>query len=135
MRLDVEHFVHSMETYALIAGGGVVGASMRWGVSELVQTDSFPWATLVVNVAGAALLAVVLNAGLALTAAVALAVGVCGGLTTFSTMAVEVVELADSGRTTTAAIYVIVSLATGLGAYMASRRITIDRMRPSERTT
>lgn len=128
MGRDAGKLVHSVETYGLIAAGGVVGATLRWGVSELIETTTFPWATLTVNIVGAALLAVVLHAGLAMTSTVSIAVGFCGGLTTFSTMALEVVELADEGRAAVAGIYVVLSLALGLVGYLVGRRLTIDRV-------
>jgi CrcB protein len=101
--------------------GGAVGAGVRWWVREVVTFDSFPWHTLLVNVIGCALLAFVTARELPLAVNRLFAVGFCGGLTTFSTFAVEVVELLDDGRPTMALTYVALSLALGLVAFIGVR--------------
>ncbi len=84
----------------------------------------FPWPVFVVNVAGCALLGVVLaeeatRPRARLVLGDGLAVGFCGGLTTFSTFALEVVELTRDGRGVTAATYVVASVAIGVLAAVA----------------
>ena len=49
--------MHRIATYVFIAVGGAAGAAVRWAVDEALGNDGFPWATLLVNVVGAALLA------------------------------------------------------------------------------
>lgn len=109
-----------METKALpaIIGGGTVGAIARWAVAEVWQTGWFPWATLVVNVAGCLVLGYV--GRLLLSAAdtrrvllLGIGTGFCGGLTTLSGFAVESATLLDDGRLGRAAIYVALSIALG----------------------
>jgi len=46
-------------------------------------------------------------------------VGVCGGLTTFSSFTIEVVDRVARGRWPLAVAYVAVSLAGGFGAFLA----------------
>ena len=79
-----------------------------------------PWATLVVNVVGSALLGWVLarSAAGALSEPVtaALGAGVAGGLTTYSTFAVELVTMTREGEGRPAAWYAAGSVALGCAA-------------------
>lgn len=109
-----------------VALGGAVGAGVRWWVREVVTFDSFPWHTLLVNVVGCALLAFVTSRALPLSTNRLLAAGFCGGLTTFSTFAVDVVELLDDGRAGVGLTYVAMSLVLGLITFVGVRRQFLD---------
>ena len=81
----------------LVALGGAAGAAARWGVYEVapVAPGTVPVTTLVINVAGAALLGYLVGRVPVRTARdetvrLLLGTGVLGGFTTFSTVAVEV---------------------------------------------
>ena len=107
---------------AAVAAGGALGTIARYELSlaEPVTSGRFPWATLGVNLAGSLLLGIVL-ATLADRATASvwrpfLAVGVCGGLTTFSTWMMESVLLVRDGHAASAALYVVVSLVLGFVA-------------------
>lgn len=116
---------------AAIAAGGVAGAALRWSVASEVVAGGFPWRILAVNVVGSLLLGVLLagewsRPGARVAIHDAGAIGFCGGLTTFSTFAVEVAELIRSGDELTAALYVASSVggaiaAVILGAAMLQR--------------
>ncbi len=88
-----------MQTYLLVALGGIVGANARYAVSNLAAARwgvAFPYGTLLINISGSALLGFLLVA-LPLDAGgwrAILATGFCGGYTTFSTFAFETVALA-----------------------------------------
>lgn len=108
-----------------VAVGGIVGACARWIVGEVVS-DSVT-ALLIVNTAGTALLGAVLHGILQSHATRNLLVGVgfCGGLTTFSTFAVEVAVRLDDGRPIDGLGLTLASLVLGGAAFalgMASRR-------------
>lgn len=99
--------------------GGMVGALVRAGLAEAfpVPEAGWPWATFLVNVAGAALL------GYWFTALPhtqyrrpLLTTGFCGALTTFSTVQLELLEMIDAGRVGLACVYLGVSVAAGLVA-------------------
>lgn len=108
-----------------IGCGGVLGALCRWGVNELVGNDSFPWATLIVNVAGCGLLARVTWSSVSDDVKMAAGLGFCGGLTTFSAFAVEVVRLVDDDRAGVAGVYIATSMLAGFAAFVLVRsRIT-----------
>jgi CrcB protein len=47
------------------------------------------------------------------------AIGFCGGLTTFSTFAVEVVDLTRAGDGTTAAVYAVTSVVAAVAGVLA----------------
>lgn len=88
-----------------VALGGALGGTARYAVAQALPRvgTEFPWATLVVNLVGAAVLGFVLVA-LADRPPPAdrwrafLGTGVCGGFTTFSTLSVEAVLLTRRRR-------------------------------------
>lgn len=111
-----------------VALGGAHGALARYGVANVLGTRSFPWATLVINVAGPMALGGVL-AGPAgrWPAAVALfvPVGCLAAFTTFSTFSFEATDLLREGRAAAAGAYVAAPVMLGLLAsfsgYVAGR--------------
>ena len=104
---------------AAVFAGGFAGAIARAGVAEgLAGGSGWPWATFVVNVAGAALLgylATRLQERLPLSAyrRPLLGTGLCGALTTFSTMQLELLRMLDDERLALAGGYVLASVAAG----------------------
>jgi CrcB protein len=108
---------------AAIFAGGCLGALARAAVGDLLPhaPGTWPWATFAVNLAGAALL------GWAVTrlqerlpptsySRPLIGTGLCGALTTFSTLQLDLLDLVDAGRAGLAALYVAGSLAAGFGA-------------------
>jgi CrcB protein len=116
-----------------VFAGGCAGAVARAATGEWLphDPDAWPWATFAVNLAGSALLAWAVTR---LTERMPptrylrplLGTGFCGALTTFSTLQVEVLDIADAGHTGLAAGYAAASLAAGLAivwlATAAARR-------------
>ena len=121
-------------TYLLAALGGALGALARWGIAEALPhaRGAWPWSTLLINLTGCLLLGVlfaVLAARVPEPSWVRpfVGVGVLGGYTTYSTFAVEMVDLGRTGAALEAAGYLLVSvvggvLAVALGA-VAARRV------------
>ncbi len=106
----------------LVGAGGAVGALVRWGLLELIATDgSFPWATLVANVCGCGLLGIVTVRSMPERTRWLLGAGFCGGLTTMSTFAVEVVQLLED-TTLSGVLYLLASLGAGIVAFTYGRR-------------
>lgn len=111
---------------AVVAGGGVVGAGAREAVAEAIPTagHGFPTATLLVNVAGALLLGLLIEAlaragddsGPRRRLRLVLGTGFLGGFTTYSTFVVETDLLVRSGQSATALVYVAATVAGGLAA-------------------
>jgi CrcB protein len=103
--------------------GGALGALLRAGLGEAfpVGEAEWPWATFLVNAAGAALLGYWFTT-LPHTSyrRPLLTTGFCGALTTFSTVQLELVEMLDAGRVVLACLYLAASVAAGLGGVQAA---------------
>lgn len=101
-----------------VAAGGAIGASLRYTVGLWVTADhpaQWPGATLLVNVLGSAILGGVavyaVESGTVSTPMrLFLAVGLCGGFTTFSSFAYETVDMATRGMPLRAAGYAALSV-------------------------
>ncbi len=106
-----------------IAVGGAVGTLVRGGTAEaLPHADGrWPWATFIVNVAGAFILGWLLTR-LAERAAPSrnwrflAGTGFCGALTTFSTFQLETFQFARDGDVGLAIAYPLISITVGLAA-------------------
>ncbi len=115
-----------VDSIALVGVGGLVGTLARYGMSVLEPTRGGRWpvGTFVVNIAGAFILGVLLealarsgaNVGWRRHTRLALGTGFCGSLTTFSTLAVEADLLARGHDTGLALLYLAASLIAGLFA-------------------
>ena len=115
---------------AAIFVGGAIGALARYALGGALPHDpgSWPWATFCVNVAGALTLGYLttrLQERLPPTAyrRPLLGTGLCGALTTFSTMQVELLQMLDDGRSELAAGYAAASIAAGLLAVAATTNV------------
>ncbi|MFH8484234.1 fluoride efflux transporter CrcB [Streptomyces longisporoflavus] len=120
---------------AVVAIGGAIGASARYGASLVWPTaaDAFPTTTLLVNVVGCA----VMGALMVLLTEVMrrphhllrpfFGTGVLGGFTTFSTYAVDIERLVESGHAGTGLAYLGLTLLAALAAVWsatwATRRV------------
>ncbi len=102
----------------LVAGGGAAGAVARWGLGELIPRDpgDFPWATLMVNLVGCALIGWCARSLRGRELWLLVVTGGLGGFTTFSSFAVEVRDLVAAGHGAHAAAYVVASVAGGMAA-------------------
>jgi len=115
-------FLHRHARLFAVLGGGVIGATLRAAVTHSLPWvgDGWPVATLLINVAGAALLGFYLaRRRSALTRPWSVdfwAIGLLGSLTTFSALSLEVVLLLDAGETLAAATYAVASPLLGLAA-------------------
>ena len=106
---------------AVVAAGGGIGAGARYGAGLLwpVGAGGFPWTTFWVNVVGCFLIGLLMVAVTEVWTAHRLVrpflgTGVLGGLTTFSTYAVDIQRLIEEGRPATALAYLAVTLLAAL---------------------
>ncbi|MCQ2566928.1 MAG: fluoride efflux transporter CrcB [Mogibacterium sp.] len=96
--------------------GGFIGSIARYLVSkiEFQHGGSYPINTLLVNVAGAVLIGFIIssakNYGMSEEKLLFLKVGLCGGLTTFSTFSVETWGYIQSGNIFMGIAYSLVSV-------------------------
>ncbi len=114
-----------MRELTAVFAGGCIGAIARVVLAEAIVSDagSWPWATFVANVAGALALGFVATGTLTRGRMLLLGPGLCGALTTFSTMQLELLLMLDAGRWELAASYASASVAAGLGAVGVAARV------------
>jgi CrcB protein len=116
---------------AAIYAGGVIGALARVGLAEAAPhgPDAWPWPTFAVNMAGALLLgyfvARLRDHPEDSLAHPFLTTGICGTLTTFSTMQLELFEMVDAGNLALAAAYIAATL--GVGFLFVRTGIALER--------
>jgi CrcB protein len=114
-------FTARRRLYAAIFAGGVVGALARAGLVRAFPFEhhGWPWATFIANLVGTAALGYFttrLQERLPPSTyrRPFLGTGLCGALTTFSTLQLELVELARQGHVALAVAYLVASVSAGL---------------------
>ncbi|MGW1893261.1 fluoride efflux transporter CrcB [Streptomyces sp. NPDC002004] len=115
----------------MVALGGVIGASARYGAALLWPSgpSAFPWTTLLVNTVGCAVIGVFMVLITELWAAHRLVrpffgTGVLGGFTTFSTYAVDVQRLVSAGQAVMGLVYLVSTMVAALAAVWAAAAMT-----------
>ena len=118
--------------------GGALGALLRAGLSEAFphQAAGWPWGTFLANLAGTALMAWLffhIHHGLPAEARRRrlFEPGLCGALTTFSTLQLELLRLLDEGAAGTALAYATVSVGLGLAIAWLGVHLTRERRESS----
>ena len=123
---------------AAVFAGGAIGTLTRAALETLAAPDPgrWPWPTFIVNIVGAFLLGYFVTRLLERLPTSSyrrplLGTGLCGGLTTFSTMQVETVKMLEHHHYGLAVGYTVASIAAGLIAvYLATamtRRVRVRR--------
>lgn len=119
-----------LNVIAIFIGGGL-GSISRYFTNILLKTYSvnFPVSTLLVNIIGSFILGFTAawfwkHSEMHHTIKLAITVGFCGGLTTFSTFSWETFDLLKNGEMLLAIIYSVISifaclLAISLGAFLS----------------
>jgi CrcB protein len=112
-----------MLPYVLVAIGGAIGSTLRYGTGVAVGSlwrDAFPLGTLLINIAGSLVMGLFVGLLARLLppwqneARLFFAVGVLGGFTTFSSFSLDAITMLERGDALPAAIYVVVSVIGGL---------------------
>jgi CrcB protein len=110
--------------------GGGTGSVLRWALTLVAPQ---PWATLAVNLLGSFLLAWLAHPGAGVDgpAKAALAVGLMGGFTTYSTFNQQLLDALRDGRTADAAIQLVATvggaLVAGAAGWAAAGAVTGSR--------
>ncbi|WP_421841316.1 fluoride efflux transporter CrcB [Mycobacterium sp.] len=129
---------HDYRELAAIFAGGALGALARAALGTLAVPDParWPWPTFTVNIVGAFLLGYFTTRLLERLPVSSYrrplaGTGLCGGLTTFSTMQVETVRMIEHGHWALASAYTLISVVLGLIAvHLATkmvRRVRVGR--------
>lgn len=108
--------------------GGFVGAVLRYlvGLIPLGAQPLFPIKTFLVNLIGAFAIGLIValaakNSALDPRLVLFLKVGICGGFTTFSTFALETMDLLQAGHVGVALAYAVVSVVACVLAVFAGQ--------------
>ncbi len=111
---------------AWVFAGGIVGTALRYYAERAVPHDgaAWPWATFSVNLAGAFVLGLLLealarlgdDAGWRQRARLCAGTGGCGAFTTYSAFALEVVVLGRNGHVGTGVAYACATVVAGIVA-------------------
>ena len=102
--------------------GGTLGALGRVGLAQALPhaAAAWPWPTFAVNLLGALVLGwTVTRLSPASYGRPFLGIGVCGALTTFATLQLELLRMLDAGELLRALLYAAASLAGGLALVKA----------------
>ena len=105
-----------MRELVLVGVGGALGSVLRYGLGRLAMQ---PWGTFSANIFACLVLGF-LTAKLAAegntdtnTWRLLLGIGFCGGLSTFSTLMLELVQFGQKGETVSGIAYLAVSVVVG----------------------
>jgi len=113
-----------MRKYTFIAIGGMLGAVLRYVIKNINvyhYKGVIPINTLLINVSGSLLLALILTVAFEIfkfdaDLRVGIATGFLGAYTTFSTLCKETVNLMNQGYYYSAISYIVFSTMLGIGA-------------------
>jgi CrcB protein len=112
-----------MERLAWICLAGAAGTGSRYLIGVWAAQrfgGSFPYGTLIVNLAGCFAIAAIMQAALTLdwppTVRMAITAGFLGGMTTYSSFNYETMRLFEDGATPAAIVNAVVTIVGGLVA-------------------
>ena len=111
-----------MKNIILIGLGGFIGTILRYGIGKIFEKNIyfFPFGTFLVNMIGCFLLGLLItslakeNNLLLNKLYLFFGIGICGGLTTFSTFSMESLNLINDGKLFLMSLYIISSIGFGL---------------------
>jgi|SRR5690606_26137779 len=106
----------------LAAIGGFFGTALRVIIGQTINTEiktGFPWATLIINLSGSFIIGLLMALALKSdwwsgNGKYLLAIGFCGGFTTFSSLSLELFNLIQKGQYGLALTYALLSLLLGV---------------------
>jgi len=124
--------MQTFNNYVLVFLGGGVGACLRHACNligaRVAAGSTWPWSTFLVNISGAVLMGVVVEAfalrnGASPQLRLLLTTGILGGYTTFSTYSLEIGLLLQRGQHGLAALYAGGSVVLGLAGLFGGMKL------------
>ena len=98
---------------ALVALGGAIGAVLRFGIGNIIESSEFPLSTILVNVSGSFILGMLaimaINNGYSEELMLFFGTGLLGAFTTMSTFSLETLTLVKNDNYTLALVYASLS--------------------------
>ena len=124
-----------MKELAYVGAGGFLGTLTRYTIQLMIPAANtgFPWAVLLINAIGSLFLGwfftIAIPEKVTPQLRLAIGTGFTGAFTTFSTFTLDIVRLSESGEWIKAALYLLISIGTGLvlcafGINLGSRMLT-----------
>ena len=97
----------------LVALGGAIGAVLRFGIGNIIESSEFPLSTILVNVSGSFILGMLavmaINNGYSEELMLFFGTGLLGAFTTMSTFSLETLTLVKNDNYTLALVYASIS--------------------------
>ena len=119
--------------YLYVAIFGAIGAAARYWISITLEAGLFPYNTLLINMIGCFLLAIIFRylatfSMISKALITGLGTGLIGSFTTFSTFSIQTADLILDGKYIIAGLYIITSLvggflSAGFGVYISNKLI------------
>lgn len=114
--------------FLIVAAGGAIGSSLRYAVTLMSLSKTFPAGTLLINIVGSFVIGIL--AAMLLKNAIdsnlwrLLAIGICGGFTTFSAFSLEAFNMWQQQLYANFLLYIVASVVGGLLAVTAGFMLT-----------
>ena len=116
-----------LKMFLITGAGGFLGSGLRYLVQRIIAIYlpvTFPFATLFINVFGSLLIGIIYAVSdktslLSPEMRIFLAIGVCGGFTTFSTFSLDTFNLIKDGAYLLVALYIFTSVILSIAAVFA----------------
>jgi CrcB protein len=132
VRVFLLTITYMVKSILLVGFGGFIGSAARFMISRYFQENVasvFPWSTLTVNIIGSLLIGMIFGLSekgdfLSPEIRLFLAVGICGGFTTFSTFSNDAFILMRNQEWLRFVIYASFSFFLGLMAVYGGRLLT-----------
>ncbi len=117
-----------LKNFLLVGLGGSIGAMLRYFFSSIIKHTTFPYNTLLINIAGSLLIGIVFGLseksnGISEQVKLFVVTGICGGFTTFSAFSVENMQMIKDGNYVTAGMYIFFSVLLSIIAVFAGFKI------------
>ena len=107
-----------LKAIMLVGAGGMAGSVLRFVISHFMSqhySSGLPKGTLAVNILGSLIMGLIVGLGSGRDwSYYLLAVGFCGGFTTFSAFSLEMLGMLRGGNFSMAALYLAVSVVAGI---------------------